>query len=72
MAQKPYQRTKRKKLNLLPIAMFLLLAMIQVGLVIAATDADSGPGQDVKLPKNYFKTPSNAFRLGGIVLRFKI
>ena len=40
MAYKPYKKTKRRRLNLLPIAIFLLLALSQVGLVVAATDAD--------------------------------
>ncbi|MBS3087330.1 hypothetical protein J4226_01935 [Candidatus Pacearchaeota archaeon] len=39
MAQKPYP-TKRKTLRILLIAIFLLLTIAQVGLTIAATDAD--------------------------------
>ena len=35
MANKPYTKTKRKKLNILPIAILLLL-VVQVGLVVAA------------------------------------
>ena len=37
MAQKPYQKTKRR---LIPIAIFLLLMATQVALVAAASDAD--------------------------------
>ena len=40
MAQKPYKKTKRKKLNFLPVAIFLLLTVIQIGLAVAASDAD--------------------------------
>jgi len=40
MAQKKPYQTKRRRLNLLPVAIFLFLALTQVGLVIAATDAD--------------------------------
>ena len=40
MAQKPYQRTKRRRLNFLPVAIFLLLVATQVNFVVAASDAD--------------------------------
>jgi hypothetical protein len=40
MAQKPHPRTKRRKLNLLPIVIFLLLVVTQISLVVAASDAD--------------------------------
>ncbi len=40
MAQKPYKPTKRRRLKSLPVAIFLLLALAQTGLVVAATDAD--------------------------------
>lgn len=40
MAQKPHKKTKQRILNLLPIAIYSLLVLIQVGLVVAATDAD--------------------------------
>ena len=40
MAQKPYKKTKRRKLNLLPVAIFLLLVVTQVSLVVAASEAD--------------------------------
>ena len=39
MAQKPYKKTKRR-MNLLPIAIFLLLVVTQVSLVVAASEAD--------------------------------
>ena len=40
MAQKPYKKTKRRRMNLLPIAIFLLLVVTQVSLVVAASEAD--------------------------------
>jgi hypothetical protein len=40
MAQKPYQKTKRRRLNLLPVAIYSFLILVQIGLVVAATDAD--------------------------------
>jgi hypothetical protein len=40
MAQKPNQGTKQRRLNLLPIAIFLLLVATQVSLVVAASEAD--------------------------------
>lgn len=39
MAQKPYQ-TKQKKLKILPLAIITLLVVIQIGMVIAATQED--------------------------------
>ena len=39
MAPKPYQGTKQR-LNILPIAIFLLLVVTQVSLVAAASEAD--------------------------------
>ena len=39
MAQKPYQ-TKQKKLKILPLAIIMLLVVIQVGMVMAATQED--------------------------------
>jgi len=39
MAQKPHQ-TKQKMLKVLPLAIFLLLVIVQIGLVAAATEAD--------------------------------
>ena len=39
MAQKPYQ-TKQKKLKILPLAIITLLIVVQVGMVMAATQED--------------------------------
>jgi len=39
MAQKPYQ-TKQRKLKILPLAILALLVLIQVGMVVAATQED--------------------------------
>ena len=39
MAQNPYQ-TKQKKLKILPLAIIVLLVVIQVGMVMAATQED--------------------------------
>ena len=39
MAHKPYQ-TKSRMLNVLPLAIFMLLALTQIGMVAAASEAD--------------------------------
>jgi len=39
MAQKPYQ-TKQRTLKILPLAIILLLVVIQIGMVMAATQED--------------------------------